>query len=137
VRLIRPQHPWHALLHVTDLSHLSKRLDEYFYHYYKRTVRKDGTISWQNKRFEVPYQYARETIYLVVDPYTDKPIRIESLSYEDLGEVTPLDVHANLDRTRQRPTISSVQEKDDKIVEQALVNYEQQCGLDTLPEEIS
>jgi len=125
------------LLHVTDLSHLSKPLDEYFYHYHKRTVRKDGTISWHKKRFEVPYQYAGDTLYLIVEPHTEKPIRIESLTGEDLGEVVPLDVHSNLDRARQRPAISSAQEKDDKIVEQTLTNYEKQCGLDTLPEEIS
>ncbi len=125
------------LNHITGLDRLEKPLDEYFYHYIKRRVRKDGTVSWENQFFEVPYEYSGDNVYLVINAQEKKPLHIESLKHEYLGEVTPLDLHANLHRERQRPVVESSTGNFEKIVEATLKDYEKKRGLDTLPEEIS
>ncbi|WP_332397465.1 Mu transposase C-terminal domain-containing protein [Burkholderia ubonensis] len=34
-----------------------------------RHVRRDGTVSYQSRRFEVPYELTGQTVTLVVDPH--------------------------------------------------------------------
>ena len=82
---------------------MASSIDSIFYHRHKRLVRKDATVSWESKYYEVPHKYVGETIYLVVDPHTETAISIESESGEDYGPVFLLDKHANLNRKRQRP----------------------------------
>jgi hypothetical protein len=84
-------------------------LDEIFLHRYNRLVRKDGTVSFQGNRFEVPFELVGKTVRLVVDPHTDSVISVESIEGQYLGQATPLDLSANLNRKRIRP--SSLQEK--------------------------
>lgn len=95
-----------------DLAHLrtltpalNAQFDDIFLHRVKRFVRKDGSLSWEGKFFEVPYQYAGQTVYLVFDPHFKQAVRIESKSYENLGAATPLDRLANTHRSRQRPVV--------------------------------
>src|SRR5277367_4209054 len=40
--------------------------------------RRDGTVSFQGKRFEVPYELVGKTVLLVVDPHTGTVMGIES-----------------------------------------------------------
>ena len=95
------------LVHVRPLlPHVAHRIDELFYHRYKRSVRKDGTISWEGVSFEVPHQLVGEKVELVVNPHTKTAIRVESVFGDDLGPVVPLDASANLNRHRQRPDTS-------------------------------
>lgn len=99
------------LRHLTPA--LSAQFDQIFLHRAKRFVRKDASISWEGKLFEVPYQYAGQTVYLVFDPHFKQALRIESKTYENLGAVTPLDRSANTHRHRQRPTpvVSDITQK--------------------------
>lgn len=91
------------LIHVRPLGTKAHQIDDIFYHRIKRTVKKDGTLTWEGMKFEVAYQYSGETVELIIDPHANKALRIESLSGDDLGLVTPLDTTANLHRKRQRP----------------------------------
>ncbi len=98
------------MLKITQLGNKSQKLDEYFYHRIKRHVKKDGTISWENKLFEVPFELVGRDVYLVFDPHHGRVKWIESLEYERLGSVHPLDKIANNDRIRSRPSKSIPEE---------------------------
>jgi len=91
------------LAKVQPLGELARQLDAYFYHRVKRSVRKDGTLSYAGQLFEVPYEHVGKSVYLVIDPQQQSAKWIESLDYEQLGPVHPLDKIANLQRSRQRP----------------------------------
>jgi putative transposase len=124
------------LIHVRPLTaHLANKIDDIFCHRFKRTVRKDGTVSWAGIRFEVAYEQASEKVILVVDPHTKTAIRIESLLGDDLGPDTRLDLKSNLHRKRQRP--HSAPEKSIKQGENAvdLVHreYSDLCSIPNLP----
>jgi len=95
------------LIKVQPLGELARQLDTYFYHRVKRSVRKDGTLSYAGNLFEVPYEHAGKSVYLVIDPHHLSAKWIESLDYEKLGPVHPLDKIANLERSRQRPSLST------------------------------
>uniref|UniRef100_UPI003898F975 integrase core domain-containing protein n=1 Tax=Paraburkholderia diazotrophica TaxID=667676 RepID=UPI003898F975 len=85
------------------LGPLAAQLDELFWHRVARHVRRDGTVSYQNRRFEVPYELTGQTVMLVVDPHAGTVVRIESQTGEPLGAATALDVVANSTRRRHRP----------------------------------
>lgn len=93
------------LLHIQPLGSFAKNIDNVFYHRFKRYVRKDGTISWNGKIFEVPYELSNLEVVLVADPHANQALWVESKDGNNLGAVTPLDVNANLHRHRQRPDI--------------------------------
>jgi putative transposase len=101
------------LIHIKPLGNLASSIDEIFYHRIKRLVRKDGTVTWNGNRFEVPYETVGETVYLVINPHSQTAHRIESKDGKVLGMVTKLDAVANLSRKRQRPNIEeSIMEKN-------------------------
>ncbi len=91
------------LIHVRALGLKAHHIDNIFYHRLERTVRKDGTISWEGKTFEVSYEYCDAKIILVIDPHKKTAVRLESAFGDDCGPVTPLDRHRNLNRKRCRP----------------------------------
>ena len=56
------------LNHVRPLTTaIAERLDDIFCHYIVRTVRKDGTVSWDGKCFEVHHNLVGEKVTLVVN----------------------------------------------------------------------
>lgn len=87
---------------IRPLGRLAEQLDDLFLHRHTRKVRKDGTVSYEGKRFEVPYEHSGSTISLVVDPLTRQPVGIESKSGQPLDGITPLDAVANNQRRRCR-----------------------------------
>ena len=89
---------------IRTLGTLAARLDELFYHRITRKVRKDAIVSYQGKRFEVPYELARQRVLLVVDPHTEQVIGVEDENGQSLGAATPLDAVANAHRVRRKPT---------------------------------
>ncbi len=88
---------------IRSLGNRAERLDELFYHRIGRKVRKDGTVSYQGQRFEVPYELAGQSVQLVVDPHAEQVISVENNQGETLGQATPLDVLANSHRRRRQP----------------------------------
>jgi transposase InsO family protein len=93
------------LVHIQQPESIAQNIDSIFYHRLSRYVRKDGTISWEGKFFEVPYELSSSNVNLVFDPHAKKALWVESEDGKYLGTVTPLDVKANLHRHRQRPDI--------------------------------
>ena len=91
------------LLHIRPLGLWASRIDQLFYHRHPRKVRKDGTVSFEGRFFEVPYELTGEPIVLVVDPHTDQVLSVESPDGQALGAATPLDKQANGQRKRRRP----------------------------------
>ena len=89
---------------IRTLGPLAARLDALFYHRIPRKVRKDATVSYQGKRFEVPYELARQRVQLVVDPHTEQVMGVEDNNGQSLGAATPLDAVANAHRTRRKST---------------------------------
>ena len=88
---------------VRTLGALAARLDELFYHRAERKVRKDGTVSYQGVRFEVPYELSGKRVMLVVDPHARKVLGVEDAGGQSLGAATPLDAVANVNRRRRKP----------------------------------
>ncbi len=92
------------LLHVRQLTpYFSEKIDDIFYHRAERVVRKDGTISWDGKTFEVHHNLVGEKITLIFNPHTAQAIRVETAFGDNLGAAVLLDLDANLHRARQRP----------------------------------
>jgi putative transposase len=60
-------------------------------------------VSYQGKRFEVPFELSGKTVCLVVDPHSEAVIEVEDEHGEGIGLATPLDALANLDRQRNKP----------------------------------
>ena len=88
---------------IRTLGTLAARLDELFYHRIQRTVRKDGTVSYQDERFEVPYELSGRAVFLVVDPHTRTVLGVEDADGQAIGAATPLDALANVNRQRRKP----------------------------------
>jgi len=133
-----PLERWQAdLVHVQPLGLKAVRIDDIFCHRTERTVRKDGTISWEGRLFEVAHSLADEKVTLVFDPHAMKALRIESAFGDDLGAVVSLDAHANLTRKRQRPhhTPPPARRQGDSAVEMALQEYRRTCSLPVLSAE--
>ncbi|MCP4377559.1 MAG: transposase [bacterium] len=93
---------------IRTLGTLAARLDALFYHRVTRKVRKDGTVSYQGDRFEVPYELTGRSVYLVVDPHTQKVLGVEDADGQSLGAATPLDARANVHRRRRKPQLTEV-----------------------------
>ena len=105
----KPIERWREdLVHVRSLGPYAEKIDTIFLHRIKRLVRRDGTLAWDGKMFEVPYECANQKVVLVFDPHANKALSIESLKGKPLGGVSLLDRHENLNRTRQRPQHSIV-----------------------------
>ena len=66
-------------------------------------MRKDGTVSFQGDRFEVPYELSAQRVVLVVDPHTGQVHGVEDEQGQTLGAATPLDAVANVNRKRHKP----------------------------------
>ena len=91
------------LARVRTLGTLADRLDALFYHRITRLVRKDGTVSYQSTRFEVPYELSGRSVRLVVDPHGRQVVGVEDDDGKSLGAATPLDALANVHRRRRQP----------------------------------
>ncbi len=104
------------------------RLDELFYHRVARTVRKDGTVSYQGARIEVPYELSGQRIVLVVDPHARQVLGVEDDNGQALGAATPLNALANVRRKRRKPQPAEAPSADttgddDNAVELAYRHY--------------
>ena len=116
---------------VKPLGTLAHRLDELFYHRVKRRVRKDSTISYEGKVFDVPYELARKNITIVVEPHQQQALYIEDDEGKWIGDIVPVDLQANRRRKRAQPdkTHPALVGAADSIAELAL--KQQQAQLST------
>lgn len=60
-------------------------------------------MSYLGQRFEVPYELSGKTVRLVVDPHAGRVVGVEDAAGISLGAATPLDMLANINRTRRKP----------------------------------
>jgi len=126
------------LVHVRQLGFKAEKIDDIFCHRIERTVRKDGTLSWEGKQFETAFALADKKINLVIDPHTNTALRVESVLGDDLGSVTPLDKIGNLNRKRQRPQKTTGASVKQGVNAVELAYQEQQDLFDIpLPEKLS
>lgn len=88
---------------IRSLGARAAQLDALFHHRIARFVRKDGTVSYLGRCFEVPYELAGKTVALVVDPHAQRVIGVESEDGRWLGQATPLDAIGNSHRARRKP----------------------------------
>lgn len=91
------------LPNIRTLGHKAARLDELFHHRAARKVRKDGTVSYQGRDFEVAFELSGKTVQLVVDPHTETVVGVEDAEGRSVGAANPLDATANAHRRRRRP----------------------------------
>jgi len=122
---------------IRSLGQRAEQLDELFYHRLARQVRKDGTVSYQGQRFEVPYELAGQKLQLVVDPHSGQAISLEDSAGHALGCVVPLDVIANNHRQRHKPAVQAdrprVQTLGPNLVEMAYRQYHSSDDKQTTP----
>ncbi|HYN76710.1 MAG TPA: AAA family ATPase, partial [Lamprocystis sp. (in: g-proteobacteria)] len=76
---------------IRTLGPLAGEIDALFHHRIERLVRRDGTVSYQGARFEVPFPLAGRTVRLVVDPHRGQVVGVEDAEGRSLGPATPLD----------------------------------------------
>ena len=88
---------------IRPLGAFAAQLDQLFYHRIQRQVKKDGTVSYLGKRFEVDYALSGKSVRLVVDPHAGCVVGVEDAVGNALGAATPLDQEANLHRVRRKP----------------------------------
>lgn len=88
---------------IRALGSLAPRLDDLFLHRVERRVRRDGTVSYEGRIFEVPYELSGQQIVLVVDPHAGVVVRVQNKAGVPLGAATPLDAVANSRRRRAKP----------------------------------
>jgi hypothetical protein len=114
------------------LGDLAKNIDEIFYHRIKRHINKTAALKYNGKQYEVAYQYASQSVYLVYDPYADAPKFIEDHDGQYLCDVTPLNKYNNLGRERQRPNqIESIEKQGStSLVENALKRHNNKYTLE-------
>ena len=121
------------LVHVRPLDmQTAAQIDDIFYHRVSRLVRKNGTVSWEGRFYEVPYELCGKTIVLVIDPHANEAIHVESEEGNNLGPVTLLDAIANINRNRQRPEVekkSDYHKRKFDAVEIAFDDYNRTCGI--------
>jgi transposase InsO family protein len=125
------------LAQIRPLGPRAAQLDALFLHRVSRLVRKDGTVSYLGKRFEVPFELAGQTVRLVVDPHAEAVVGVENEQGESIGQATPLDALANLDRRRRKPdpadvealgALSTGQRAGPNLVELAYQQYHRPAG---------
>ena len=93
---------------IRSLGARAAQLDAIFLHRISRFVRKDGTVSYQGKRFEVAYELSGKTVQLVVDPHAQTVVGVEDKQGKSLGLATDLDALANQFRHRRKPQPQAV-----------------------------
>lgn len=110
---------------IRTLGALAPQLDALFLHRISRLVRKDGTVSFQGDRFEVPFELSGKTVRLVVDPHAGTVVGVENEKGEAIGQATPLDALANLNRPRRTldPLVTPVTRVGPNGVELAYHQY--------------
>jgi transposase InsO family protein len=91
------------LARIRLLGPLATKLDALFWHRVARHVRRDGTVSYEGRLFEVPYELSGRTVQLVVDPHAGVVLGVEDDAGNDLGRATALDAAANAHRRRRKP----------------------------------
>ena len=102
------------LIHIRPLGAFARKVDEIFLHRHSRKVRKDATVSFQGRFFEVPFELSGKKVVLVVDPHADSVVAVESVDGKHLGLVTPLDAIANLNRKRVHSEFGGEQQLNSK-----------------------
>ena len=97
-------------------------------------VRKDGTISWEGRAFEVHHNLVGESVTLLFNPHTEQAIRIETAFGDDLGPVVLSNLEGNLHRTRQRPHAAPqcALKQEEHAVDLVYEDYVQFLSLATL-----
>ena len=110
---------------IRTLGPLAAQLDALFLHRVQRLVRKDGTVSFQAERFEVPFELSGKTVRLVVDPHAGTVVGVENDKGEALGQATRLDALANLHRRRRQadPPVTHPAGDGPNLVELAYRQY--------------
>lgn len=113
---------------------MADRIDDIFYHQTQRVVRKDGTISWEGRSFEVHHNLVGESVTLLFNPHTEQPIRIETVFGDDLGPVVLSNPESNLHRTRQRPHVApnSALKQEEHAVDLVYEDYVKHLNLASL-----
>ena len=119
---------------IRQLGQRAAVLDTLFYHRISRKVRKDGTVSYDGQRFEVPYELSGLKVWLVVDPHAHEAISVEDDDGKALGDVTPQDLIANNHRRRRKPDaqaeVAQTASQDNSLLE---IAYQQHYAMDATP----
>jgi putative transposase len=96
------------LSHIRLLGPLAAQLDAIFQHRLQRLVRKNGTVSYGGRFYEVPYELTGKTVWLLIDPHTHTAIGVQDEAGTCLGAATLLDALANRHRRRRKPDTTPV-----------------------------
>ena len=119
---------------IRQLGQRATILDALFYHRISRKVRKDGSVSYDGSRYEVPYELSGLKVWLVVDPHTREAFSVEDDDGKSLGEVTGQDLIANNHRRRRKPELPAeivqTQTLDNSLVE---IAYQKHYAIDGTP----
>ena len=115
---------------IRSLGAKAAHLDALFHHRVARFVKKDGTVSYLGRRFELPYELSGKTVKLVVDPHAQRVVGVESETGTSLGSATELDQIANQTRLRRKPdpALSPIARSGPNLVELTHAKYHASKG---------
>lgn len=123
------------LVKIRTLGQRAANIDAIFLHRVSRFVRKDGTVSYEGKFFEVPFELAGQTVQLVVDPHAETVVGVENQAGESLGQATLLDALGNMHRVRRKPQAADADATTNagrtgpNMIETALAKYHGKKGV--------
>lgn len=127
-----PLQRWQAdLSNMRQLGVLADNIDAIFYHHAPRTVKKDGCVSYNGQLYEVPYELVGNKVTVVIDPEKDLVVGVLQKDSSTLIPAHPLDAKANVHRQRKRPktTVSTPQQQNYSVADEALKNYQRHYSL--------
>ncbi len=67
-----------GLASIKPLGTSAYQLDELFYHRVERKVRKDSTISYADKIYDVSYGLVQKQVFIVIEPHEERALYIEN-----------------------------------------------------------
>ena len=120
-----------GLASIKPLGTLAHQLDELFYHRVERKVRKDSTISYAGKIYDVSYGLAKKQVFIVIEPHEERALYIENEQGDRIGDIYLTDLQANRHSKRGKSTVceSSSVIPSSSLAELALQRQQEQLSL--------
>jgi len=120
-----------GLASIKPLGTLAHQLDEIFYHRVERKVRKDSTISYAGKIYDVSYGLAQKQVFIVIEPHEERALYIENEQGDRIGDIYPTDLQANRHskRGKSKTSESSSITPTSSLAELALLQQQEQLSL--------
>jgi transposase InsO family protein len=115
---------------VQGLGAVVNDLERIFYHRVSRRINKDASFSLDGNQYEVPYELAGRKVQIAITPSERIPKLVEDDDGKELGTITILNPHKNLDRKRQRPCAPKIEKTKQSLVDDLVVDRKRRFAME-------